>query len=421
MHTRSPVRTRRISSRFARWIAPIALAGGALAQTGTEYGHELRAIQLELPGMDRVQVYKNQIYKPASEPSLSLRFDLYTPPDFKGEARLPLVLFLNGVGFRELKNWQVYQSWARATAASGMAAVTFETSSTSVESDIDTLVAYLREHAAALSIDGDNMCWWACSANVSRTLPLTLQETRKYVRCAVVYYGMPERWPKIRADLPLFVVKAGLDSPELNKRLDKFAAQASAQNNDLTYIVYASGRHAFDVFDDTLRTRDILRETLQFMRMQLSPAVQKEIADAAQLRVASAAFMAGDWSAMEKAYNELIKAQPDNGEAHFRLGLAQLYLGKFDPAVKSFERSGDRGYMVPASTYNVACAKARKGDLDGALVALRLAFERGFGDYALLGEDPDLANLRGDPRFVELVTEWTKKREKPEKTEGHQQ
>jgi dienelactone hydrolase len=397
------------------WSLPLALAAAALGQKPAASDDESRAIRFEMAGMDRVQVQKDLVYRAGADPSLSLHFDLYKPSDVKPDSRLPIVLFVNGVGYRELKEWAVYQSWARATAASGLAAVTFETTSTSVETDIDQLVAHLRENAAKYAIDGENMCWWSCSANVARALPLALQEQRKYVRCAVVYYGMPQSWPKIRADLPLFIVKAGLDHPELNQRIDQFVAQATQQNNDVTYVVYASGRHAFDVFDDTLRTRDIVRETLQFMRIQLSPAVQKEIAEAAQQRVASAAFMAKDWPAMEKAYQALVNAQPDNGEAHFRLGLAQHYLGKFDPAIASFARAIDKGYMVPASTYNIACAKSLRGDLDGALAALRLALERGFADHALLKEDPDLANLRNDARFGELMKEWTQKHEKSDK------
>jgi tetratricopeptide (TPR) repeat protein len=419
-----PTSPRADFTRFC--LVAIGVAGGVASGA---WGGELcaqtsetpRAIRLSLPGMERVGVRKDLVYKPSPNAATALHFDLYYPPDFARAAALPVVVFVNGVGFRELKDWPVYESWARATAVSGLAAVTFETDKPSVEGDIDALMEHLRTHASELSIDANNMCWWACSANVNRALPLALQEDRKYLRCAVLYYGMPEYWPRIRPDLPLFVVKAGLDNPDLNQLIDKFTTQAAAQNQDLTYLVYGGGRHAFDVFDDTLRSKAIIEDTLRFMQMNLSPAVQKENEDLALLRSASAAFLAHDWTATVKAYEQVVLRQPQNGDAHYRLGLAQHYLANFDAAIAAFRRDIDLGYMVPAATYNVACAQARQGQIDNALASLRLALERGFEDRALMDGDADLANLRGDPRFAALVKEWfAKKRAKDDKQERKQ-
>ena len=44
------------------------------------------------------------------------------------------------------------------------------------------------------------------------------------------------------------------------------------------------------------------------------------------------------------------------------------------------------------------------------LAALRQAFERGFDNKKLMETDPDLANIRGDPRYAALVKEWLEKR-----------
>jgi hypothetical protein len=49
--------------------------------------------------------------------------------------------------------------------------------------------------------------------------------------------------------------------------------------------------------------------------------------------------------------------------------------------------------------YNQACCLALKGDKDAAFDRLRTAVERGLRDFAHAEKDPDLAALRGDPRW----------------------
>jgi hypothetical protein len=66
--------------------------------------------------------------------------------------------------------------------------------------------------------------------------------------------------------------------------------------------------------------------------------------------------------------------------------------------------------MRPSAIYNVACCRSRLGDIDGALSDLRRALEVGFENQALLKEDPDLANLRADPRYAQLLKEWLERR-----------
>jgi hypothetical protein len=46
-------------------------------------------------------------------------------PSRPAGAKLPAVVFVNGVGGR-LNEWEIYRSWARLVAAHGLAGVTFE-------------------------------------------------------------------------------------------------------------------------------------------------------------------------------------------------------------------------------------------------------------------------------------------------------
>ncbi|MEO6709271.1 MAG: hypothetical protein ABI054_03630 [Planctomycetota bacterium] len=391
-------------------LASLALLGLLAARLeAQESKPPERTLRYSPPQAAAVGVRGGIVYLPGSDVEQSLSFDLYTPPDFHADRRLPVVVFINGVGYRDLKDWGQYTSWARAVACEGMAAITYQALPDRAADELESLMRYLKSHQAELSIDASNVAWWACSDNVRQALPMAMAQSRPYLRCAVFYYGMPAIWPPVRPDLPLCIVKAGVDNPDLNARIDRFALEAAALNVDMTYIVHASASHAFDVADDSIRTRDIIQDTLKFMRIQLSPQQQAEAEKAALRRSARWSFFKQDWIQMERAYNDLAKAEPNDGEAHFRLGFARMFLGRFEDAAPEFERAADLDYMRPASTYNVACCKSRLGDIDGALAALRLAFERGFDNQTLLKEDPDMANLRGDPRYGELVKEWKKR------------
>ena len=115
-----------------------------------------------------------------------------------------------------------------------------------------------------------------------------------------------------------------------------------------------STRPAFDVEEDSVRTRDIIQDTLKFMRIQLSTEQQRESEVAALERRARLAFFRSDWAEMMRAYDELTKLRPDDGEAHYRLGYARSFLGHFEEALPSFERAAELNYMRPSATYNTA-------------------------------------------------------------------
>lgn len=230
-----------------------------------------------VPGMDRVTVKKNVPYKRLE--GRDLRLDLYYPPDFRAGSLLPAVVFLNGVGGQpdlSLKEWGIYQSWGRLVAASGWIGVTFESRgggpSVDASPDIADLLRFVRTHGARLGIEADRVAAWMCSANVTSGLRVLMQDadSNPPLRAAVVYYGTSDA-PRIRTDLPVFLVKAGHDSPRLNASIDAFAARAAAANAPWTVVYAPNSHHAFDGLDETDESRRIVRQTLAFFREYLSP------------------------------------------------------------------------------------------------------------------------------------------------------
>jgi tetratricopeptide (TPR) repeat protein len=232
-------------------------------------------VVLTLPGMEKAEVRRDVVYK--AEGDLKLKLDLYLPPGTPASARLPVVIFVNGVGdppagapVPPLKEWGQYTSWPRLVAASGMAAVTYQSRGEEADADSDDLLDYVRRNAAALRVDENRLSLWSCSANVRVGLSATMQPGRNYIRSAVFYYGLMSL-PAVRPEVPIFVARAGYDNPQLNQTLDAYVRRALDAEAQVTLVNYADGQHAFDVRDDTERSREIVRQTLDFIKFHFTP------------------------------------------------------------------------------------------------------------------------------------------------------
>ncbi len=57
------------------------------------------------------------------------------------------------------------------------------------------------------------------------------------------------------------------------------------------------------------------------------------------------------------------------------------------------------------ATYNIACCYASLDEKDSAFLWLRKAMDAGMKDLGQVRHDPDLENLRGDPRFDRIEQE----------------
>jgi acetyl esterase/lipase len=262
-----------------------------------------RPVVYSVPGMERVEVKKDLVYKPADDPNM--RMDVYTPPGLAAGARLPAVVFLHGGAPTRTrpKDWGIYQSWGRLVAASGMAAVTFTyrigfPASHLAESggDVADAIAYVRAHADELKIDRDRLCLAAYSAGGPMLGPY-LRNAPAHVRCLVAFYTLLDvRQPgghvagepaelqvrysplaQVEAGAgrftPIFVAQGRKDEvPTLLPTVDRFAALAFTRGVPLTLMSHPEAPHGFDNQLPDDRTREILRAALEFLRWHLGLA-----------------------------------------------------------------------------------------------------------------------------------------------------
>lgn len=122
----------------------------------------------------------------------------------------------------------------------------------------------------------------------------------------------------------------------------------------------------------------------------------------ATMEDANKLYQAEDWTHAAEAFAAVVKADPKNGRAWFRLGVCQQRLKSYDQAIASYRRAEAIAHN-PTVMYNLACAFSLAGAPDSAFAWLGRMADAGYGRPEALKSDADLASLRGDARFDATV------------------
>jgi hypothetical protein len=247
--------------------------------------------------MESVRVERDVTFAGADGQPLSL--DVYRPPA-GGSMPSPVAIIVAGypdagvqkyLGCR-FKDMAATSSWARLIAATGITTLTY--ANRAPADDANALLRHIVSHDTALAVDASRVGLWASSGNVPLALSLLLDRSHG-VRptCAALCYGymfddggssaVSDNGRQFgfvtpaaagRAEdlppTPLFLARAGRDQfPGLNDSIDRFVTRALAGNHPLTVVNHPTGPHAFDLFDDSETTRNIVRQVLAFLRFHL--------------------------------------------------------------------------------------------------------------------------------------------------------
>ncbi|HKN59043.1 MAG TPA: hypothetical protein VJV97_09335 [Gemmatimonadaceae bacterium] len=257
-----------------------------------------RRVCLQLDGMDDVTVRRDVAYGP---PDGRLSMDVYYPPDQTDDGRWPAVIIVAGYSgameprpttltYKEI-GWTV--SMCQLIALSGMVAIAY--TNRDPVADLQTLLEHIHEAARSLRIDAARVGIVAVSGNVPTALTTLMQDATRTPACAVFGCGFlldlndtthvadaarqfgfanpgaGRAITDLRRDVPLLITRAGRDQfPGINASIDSFIRQGLIENLPITFVNHAEGPHAFDLFDDSRTSRDILRQTLRFLRQHLT-------------------------------------------------------------------------------------------------------------------------------------------------------
>lgn len=426
-------------------------------------------------GMDEAREQADQVY----DAKRGLKFDLFTPRGHDAKRPIPAVVFANGVGTApdgpQLKDWAIYDDWARLMAARGMIGVTMDSERETAGADLALLIEHLRANAAKYGIRPDRLGVYACSANVRSTLPLLMGDRPDGVAAAVICYGSAPV-DSFDLELPLMHVVVGGDGDFAARDAQRLWMRAVTTRAPWTMVYAVRLPHAFDAVDRSPESIGTTRRIADFFEFELESNLPTDEDPSESLAErATRLSYAGDGAQAAAAWLELAEGSPRRAELRLRaasclarvnrfaqaepllreaidagsdepgvlrdFGRCLVFLGREQDAVPYLERvieagvddsslmamlghaalmrsdndagltwyerafatgmqPGPAGHGVAA--WNLACAYARKGRVDDAIVKLGEAFDHGFGSSADLAGDTDLAPLRSDPRWREL-------------------
>lgn len=255
-----------------------------------------RRVCLQLDGMDDVTVRRDVAYGP---PDAGLRMDVYYPPG-QTDDRFPAVIIVAGypgtkeprpttLTYKEI-GWTV--SMCQLIAVSGMVAIAY--TNRDPVADLRALFEHIHADAKSLRVDPARLGVIATSGNVPTALTTIMQDASRAATCAVfgcgclldldgatdvadtarqfgfANPGAGRTVADLRRDVPLLITRAGRDQfPAMNASIDRFIRQGLIENLPISFVNHPEGPHAFDLFDDSRASRDILRLTLSFLRQHL--------------------------------------------------------------------------------------------------------------------------------------------------------
>lgn len=102
-------------------------------------------------------------------------------------------------------------------------------------------------------------------------------------------------------------------------------------------------------------------------------------------------------------YEEILERLPESVDVLMALGNDYTRRGHHEKGLTVDERLCKLRDRDPVVHYNLACSCALLGRVDEAFLALQQAIGFGYDDFAHLQRDPDLTNLRQDPRYIALL------------------
>jgi dienelactone hydrolase len=285
-----------------------------------------------------IRVQTNVTYGTSGTTTLAM--DVYQPPAAAG-SRFPALIFFNRATGADRSGGMngFYAQWARAAASKGLVGILPDLRDGSEAADFRLLIAHLEQHAATLGIGPIGV--YAASGNVSAAFPVLEDPGMTAVKAAVIYYGTA-RVETFRLDLPVLYVRAGLDRPPLNEAISAIAARAVAQNAPLTLLNYAGGHHGFEARDDNDATREVIEQTLEFVKRTTTASYQAALRGALPEATAAGYVQTGKTREAADAYAAMVAQSPDNHTLRLSYGEALLRDKQYAPACAEFEKLRDK-------------------------------------------------------------------------------
>ncbi len=341
----------------------ILLASASLAMP-LGFGRAQQQTFALAPTTSRVTVTQDVEY--GRSDTVVLRMDVYRPA---GSTTSPTLIFFNRATGADRRR-SFYEAWARAAASRGVVAILPDLRSGSEGADFRALVAYLTTRGSTVGVDRDAIAIYAASGNVFTAFPLVEDPKLTAVKAAVIYYGTAPI-AEFRRELPVLYVRAGLDRPSVNEEITKLASLAVSQNAPVTLVNHASGYHGFEMFNDDDATRDVMEQTIAFVKRATSPTFQAAMRRGIPEATAAAYVQTREFGKAAPLYAELVAARPNDARLRLSYGEALLGNAQYAEACGEFEKLKGKGLGPRDLGLPAARACMQKGDADVAIAWLK--------------------------------------------------
>ena len=347
------------------------------------------------PTSTKVTVTKDVVYGRAD--TTTLRMDVYRP-EGPATAHRPTLVFFNRA-FGAERSGDFYAAWARAAASRGLVAILPDIRGGTEGADFTLLVRHLVDRGAAVGVDPAAIAVYAASGNAFAALPVLEDPAMTAVKSAVIYYGAAQI-TDFRLDLPVLVVRAGLDRPDMNRVIGELVTAAVAQNAPVTLLNHAGGYHGFEMFNNDDATRAVMEETIAFVRRTTTPSFLASVRAGIPEATAAGAIQVRDFAKAVKAYAPIVAQRPDDNRLRLSYGEALLGDSQFAAACSEFEKLKGKGLGPRDLGLPAARACMQKGDADAAIAWLKTIPTR-FLPTALQ-EEAVFASIKGRDDFRAL-------------------
>ena len=231
------------------------------------------------------------------------RLDIYLPAGDTPAVGYPYLLFVPGGPVPQgserpsPKEWRVFQDYGRLAAANGLAGVVINHRYTSYEAlmlavgDVLQARQFLAQQGSTFGLDGQRFALWAFSGAGMLISPF-LRGDVPGLQAILAFYPMLdlthvpkaleayseeqlitlsplshiETMPRL---LPVYLARAGLDRPGLNRALDTFVKQALYHNTSLELRNLPESGHGFDMLESSAEAAAAVQRGLDFVKEHL--------------------------------------------------------------------------------------------------------------------------------------------------------
>lgn len=300
----------------------------------------------------------------ATVDTTTLRMDVYRPA--RATTSSPALVFFT---LNTQRANPGYASWARIAAAQGLVAVLADLRVTEGKDDFRTLLTHLTERARDYGIDTSAVAVYGASNNGFNAMPVVQDPRETRVKASIIYYSGGDV-TQFRRDLPVLYIRSGLDRPFVNASIDSTIARALAQNAPMTIINFPAGHHGFETSNDDAITRDLIDQTIAFIKRVTAPAYRAALLAGVDDATAAMYVSSGEFTSATEVFARLVARRPDDAPLRLSYGTALLGAQHFAAACAEFEKLKGKGLGARDLGLPAAAACLQNGDPEGAMAWL---------------------------------------------------